>query len=224
MLVLSHRGYHMNVPENTLAAFERAVAMGVDGIETDVRLSADGLPILFHDRRGPDGREVSSMSREELSKSVGYPVPTLDLALERWKDVLWNIEIKTPLVVDRALSVLGGYYRSRRCLVTSFRHDVVERVSRSLDVQCGILVAHCPSSQSHVLNLLPHEGIRTIVWYFEFVDSTLLQQAATHGLTSFVYGLETESEHQRCLQMAVDGVITDHPQFLIKHPKGAPGM
>jgi glycerophosphoryl diester phosphodiesterase len=90
-------------------------------------------------------------------------------------------------------------------------------------VQCGILVAHCPSSHAHVLNLLPHVGIRTIVWSFEFVDAALLQQAATRGLTSFVYGLETESDHRRCLQMAIEGVITDHPQFLISYPRGTPG-
>ncbi len=215
MLIFSHRGYHVNTPENTLEAFEQAVAMGVDGIETDVRLSADALPVLFHDRLAPDGRDVASMSRQELSELVGYSVPTLDLALERWKDVIWNIEIKTPMAVDATLSVLNRYYRSRRCLVTSFRHDVVDQVSRRIDVQCGILVAHCPAGNVQLLNLLPHERIRTIVWSYEFVDPTLLQQAAAHGFTSFVYGLETENEHRRCLQMAVDGIITDHPEILI---------
>src|SRR5258708_4377063 len=82
MLILSHRGYHETVPENTLEAFEQAVALGVDGIETDIRLSADGLPILFHDRTTSDGRSVAALSRAELSELVGYPVPTLGEALE----------------------------------------------------------------------------------------------------------------------------------------------
>ena len=50
MLLLAHRGYHLSVPENTMAAFAAAVALGVDGIETDVRLSRDGLPVIIHDR------------------------------------------------------------------------------------------------------------------------------------------------------------------------------
>src|SRR5262249_3557646 len=50
MLILGHRGYHATVPENTLEAFAQALALGADGIETDIRLSADELPILFHDR------------------------------------------------------------------------------------------------------------------------------------------------------------------------------
>ena len=50
MLVIAHRGEHGAVPENTMAAFEAAVAVGVNGIETDVRISLDGLPVLIHDR------------------------------------------------------------------------------------------------------------------------------------------------------------------------------
>jgi glycerophosphoryl diester phosphodiesterase len=46
MLILGHRGYHRDVPENTLAVFSRAVAIGLDGIETDVQVSADGVAIL----------------------------------------------------------------------------------------------------------------------------------------------------------------------------------
>lgn len=216
MLLLSHRGYHVDVPENTLEAFERAIAMGVDGIETDVRLSADGLPILFHDRLGPDGRQVAMTSRDELSNLVGYSVPTLEEALQRWNRPLWNIEIKTPLVSDAALALLSVYGRSRRCLITSFWHNVVERFSH-LDVQCGILIAHRPASAQHLLRLLPGDGrIRTIVWSYDLLDATLVESAAAEGLSNFVYGLETKSEHLRCSEMPVDGIITDHPEFLIK--------
>jgi glycerophosphoryl diester phosphodiesterase len=58
MLVISHRGYHKNVPENTLDAFQATPSLGVDGIETDVRLSRDGELILCHDRVSPDSRKV----------------------------------------------------------------------------------------------------------------------------------------------------------------------
>src|SRR5262249_55708072 len=68
-LAIAHRGLHgrgredrgggPEVPENSLAAFERAAAAGADGIETDVRLSRDGRPVLFHDRLAPGGRAVA---------------------------------------------------------------------------------------------------------------------------------------------------------------------
>src|SRR6266436_1206940 len=99
MLVISHRGYHVRAPENTLESFAAAVAMGVDGIETDIRLSADRVPILFHDHLAPDGRDVALLSHGELAKAAGYPIPTLEQALQLplgKSDFLWNLEVKTP--------------------------------------------------------------------------------------------------------------------------------
>ncbi len=55
-----------------------AIAADVDGIETDIRLSADGEPILFHDRLAPNGRAVAALSRIELQETTGHEIPTLD--------------------------------------------------------------------------------------------------------------------------------------------------
>src|SRR5262245_23592153 len=96
MLVLSHRGYHVSARENTLEAFDQAVTLGVDGIETDVRLSADGIPVLFHDRLVPGPRPVASLTHAELSHCANFEVPTLAQTLERFPNVLWNVEIKVP--------------------------------------------------------------------------------------------------------------------------------
>src|SRR4029079_9965150 len=118
MLNISHRGYCAEHAENTLDSFRAAISLGVDGIETDVRLSADGLPILCHDRVVPDGREVALLTRVELAEALGHPVPTLDEALDLWAGGLWNIEIKTPSVVDTTLGVLGDYASTRSILIT----------------------------------------------------------------------------------------------------------
>ena len=63
MFLLAHRGYHADVPENTMAAFEAALRLGVDGVETDVRLSRDGLPVIIHDRTTPKKRAVFELTR-----------------------------------------------------------------------------------------------------------------------------------------------------------------
>src|SRR5437588_991828 len=162
MLIMSHRGYHANTPENTLEGLEEAVGMGVDGIETDVRLSADGLPILFHDRIAPNGREVAHLTLSELTKLVGYSVPTLDLALERIGDVLWNIEVKTPSAVGVTLALVSQYHRSGRLMITSFWHNIVEQFTHLAGVECGLLIAHRPLSNFSLLDLLPDsDSIRT---------------------------------------------------------------
>ncbi|MBV9124579.1 MAG: glycerophosphodiester phosphodiesterase [Planctomycetes bacterium] len=215
MLLLSHRGYHEAVPENTLEAFERALALGIDGIETDIRLSADEKLILFHDRLAPDGRAIAALPHAELSAQMDYRVPTLEEALESWGDILWNLEIKTPQAVPGTMAVLKHYQHTRRILVTSFWHPVIEEMSSQLAVDYGLLLAHCPAAP-----LLPqgwleaHPRMRTVVWDYEFFDPSRALQATGSGIRNFVYGAKSLPEHQKVMEWKMDGIITDHPEFI----------
>lgn len=212
MLVLAHRGYHAHVPENTMAAFEAAIGLGVDGIETDVRLTRDGIPVLCHDRTVRGETEVAELTRSELEQAVGHPVPSLDQALDQCADVLWNVEIKTSEALPPTLAILGRRSVSHRLLVTSFRHDVVIECARSLDVDCGLLVAHRPASVDTLLAEC-HEfaRLRSVVWDYNVLDEVLLGQVRKTGFRNFVYGVVTQSEHARCVQLGLEGVITDYP-------------
>jgi|HubBroStandDraft_3_1064219.scaffolds.fasta_scaffold06091_4 glycerophosphoryl diester phosphodiesterase len=236
-LVIAHRGLHAarrgvagaggghpaGCPENTLAAFERAAAAGADGIETDVRLSRDGLPVLFHDRTAPDGQAVADLTAEELSAAAGYPVPTLDRALEMPADLLWNVEIKTPAAAPAARAVLAACASRRRILVTSFWHSLIPPF-RSLGVETGLLLASRPIDAGALLALLPSDGsVSTLVWDYEILDPELLAAAAEEGLRSWTYGVETLAEHRRCRALAacLTGVITDYPALfrrLVRRP------
>jgi glycerophosphoryl diester phosphodiesterase len=227
MLVLSHRGYHVKLPENTLEAFEAAVNMGVDGIETDLRLTVDGQLILFHDRLAPDSRAVSEVTREELRRLVGHDVPLAEEALARWPQLLWNLEIKTPTALEASLDLIGRFQRSHRMLVSSFWHPVVEETARRTEVECGLLAAHHPSSDRNATSSFviaptgPDDGswrrrINTIVWSFEFLDQATIQASAEAGYRNFSYGVATPAEHMQAQQWGLHGIITDRPDFAVR--------
>jgi len=216
MLILSNRGYHNGVPENTHEAFNRAIAMGVDGIETDVRMSGDGLPILFHDHFAPDGRKVDSLSRTELSGLVGYTVPTLESAIEKWNGVLWNLEIKTPAALEATVSIVSQFSASRRFLITSRVHNIVEQLSQRLDVDFGIVIPRRLSNVGTLPVTRFGDRINTIVWRYEVLDPELLEETTAGGMRNLVYGTQTRDEHQQCTELKIDGIITDHPEFLLK--------
>jgi glycerophosphoryl diester phosphodiesterase len=218
LLVLAHRGLHRDVPENTLAAFARAVESGVDGIETDVRLSRDGQAVLFHDRLVPDGREVADLTAAELSTAVGYPVPTLAAALALSPSILWNLEIKAPAALPATLAVVERLASTHRLLVSSFWHPLVEpfsRLSRGTGVECGLILANRPATFEGFAGLFPRDGrIWTAVWAYEALDPELLDQAVALGFRSYVYGLATEDDHRRVAELPLAGVITDRPELL----------
>jgi glycerophosphoryl diester phosphodiesterase len=213
--VLSHRGFHLGnaaVHENTPAAFERALAFGVDGIETDIRLSADGEPILFHDRIAPGDQPVASLTRRELQDAVGYEIPTLPEVLVRWPEAIWNLEVKCPSAVRVTIDLVARHPRPEKILLTSFRHDIVRECAERLNVACGLIVAHAPIDVAQMLEpwqRLPR--VRTIGWDFNVLDAEIVRQAQACGLRVWSYGMETLAEHALCRVWRVDGVITDHP-------------
>jgi glycerophosphoryl diester phosphodiesterase len=92
-LVLAHRGAREEVAENTLAAFRRALALGADGVELDVRRSADGVLIVHHDAEHP----VLGLLAEQpftAIRAAQPEVPTLDEALDVLAGAVVNIEVK----------------------------------------------------------------------------------------------------------------------------------
>jgi glycerophosphoryl diester phosphodiesterase len=218
MLAIAHRGrhdHHGDCPENTLAAFAAAVAFGADGIETDVRLSRDGRPVLFHDRLAPDGREVAALSVAELSAAAGYSVPTLDEALERLPGIFWNVEIKVPAAVPVTLPQIERFASRHRFLISSFWHPAVLPFTRFPGVECGLLLASHPESFDAFACLFPRDGsIRTAIWNYEMLDPAFLDQGRALGFRSYVYGVETAEEHRHCAELPLAGVITDHLERL----------
>jgi glycerophosphoryl diester phosphodiesterase len=222
MLVLSHRGFHVQARENSLDAFHEAVKLGVDGIETDVRLTADGVAVLFHDRI-VNGRLLADLTLEELRREAGYAVATLQAALEEFPDILWNLEIKVPAALDASVATLAKFQPRRRILITSFWHPVVEEACRQLDVDGGILVAHRPRAGLAPTDWTPrHPRAQTIVWYWETCDRDVLADAASCGIRNIVYGAETAAELAELARWPVAGVITDHPERVRREEGNSP--
>jgi glycerophosphoryl diester phosphodiesterase len=216
MLIFAHRGFHAQAPENSMAAFEAAVKLGVDGIETDVRLSRDGLPVIIHDRVTPAGRAVAELSRQEIETDLGRAVSLLPDVLDAFPDVRWNIEIKNPEAWASASKVLARFQRSRRLFMTSFRHDVVKRCAEQLQIDCGLLVAHRPlDARALMAGCAGQPRIKAIVWDYNIVDDAVLGAVSAGGWSNYVYGAVTPHEHQRCMALGLSGLITDHPPLVL---------
>lgn len=211
MLVLSHRGDHRQLPENTLPAFAAAVDQGADGIETDIRLLADGQLALFHDSHVPDGRLVAGLSLAELRAACDRAVPTLGEALAHWPGILWNLELKVPEALEPTLALVARAGLKRRPVVSSFWHPVVVTARQAGGVDVGFLVAHCPAD-------LPvdlagwwdaDDRQRIVVWKSEFLDEATLVRARALGVQNWIYGLHTLAEHRHASEWGADVVITD---------------
>lgn len=139
MKIYAHRGASAEFPENTIAAFQRAIDLRADGIELDVHLSFDGVPVVIHDEtldRTTNGTgPVSGMTAADLGRldaGRGHGVPTLAAVLDLIATALHvNIEIKS----DRAGRAVIDEVRRRpdlRWAISSFDWDVLRFVHGEL--------------------------------------------------------------------------------------------
>jgi glycerophosphoryl diester phosphodiesterase len=150
-LAIGHRGCAGEVPENTIASFERGVADGAVVIETDVHLTRDRVPVLLHDAdvaRVTDGRgAVRDLSFAELRgldagfhfaapdgstpfRGAGLHVPSLAEALDALPGVRFNLELKEdrPEIAERVLGVIRDAGRDELTLVTSGEDALMEKL------------------------------------------------------------------------------------------------
>lgn len=154
VILAAHRGDRKNCPENTMPAFEKAIAFGVDMIETDIHLTRDGQLIIMHDRstKRTTGYEgfTNEMTLAELKKldagswfSEAYkntPVPTVQEFIDLIKDtdVLVNWELKDyPIAVgdefafeaaDKLIAMIEENGLAERSMVNSFSDRVLEHI------------------------------------------------------------------------------------------------
>ena len=166
--VVGHRGNAAHAPENTMESFRQALAAGAECVELDVRLSADGVPVVMHDptldRTTDSTGAVASLSAEQLRaadagarftrdggrtfpyRGKGLRIPTLEEVLTELAQVPLLLEIKTPQVSPAARRVIERLGAEWRCVVESF--DV-----RAIDPFRGSRVA-IGASRTDVARLL----------------------------------------------------------------------
>lgn len=216
MLIFAHRGYHRDVPENTLEAFRIARDLGADGIETDVRADKNGVAILFHDGRAENGALVSALDIAELREICGYHVPTLEEALGEIPDIIWNLEIKVPGAIAWSDPGTKRIAERTKIIVSSFVHqEVIDCVGKT-GLDGGLLIAHRPLDPLAIFkrtNLPPQ--VSTLIWNFETADRDALRMVSDAGKRNMIYGLCDKTDLAEVSAGGVSAIITDFPERFI---------
>ncbi len=208
--VWAHRGARDRQPENTLAAFARAVELGADGVELDVRRLADGGLAVHHDARLPDGTALAGLGVADLPDHV----PVLAAALVACATLIVNVELKlerrepvAPLVdaVVTALAAWGG-----PAIVSSFH-------PRAIDALLAV-APDVPTAQLTLVPIKPRSRMAAGIarrghaaWHPHHATLGPATVAAAHAFGVAVHTW-TVNDPGRMLELAawgVDAVVTD---------------
>jgi glycerophosphoryl diester phosphodiesterase len=237
VLAIAHRGFSGAAPENTLAAFKRAMDVGSDMIELDVHLSKDGQVVVIHDdtlKRTTTGiGRVADFSLEELkqldagkwfgSRFFGEKIPTLKEVLDLTRNKIpIHIELKegglgrytiTDLA-DRSLEEVEKAGLLDQVLFGSFSLSAVDRIREKHPRLPVVLIYNKPWE-------LPQDAtggrpIPIVSSSGKVLNQANASKARQQGMKVFVWTLDQEEHMGQFLNVGVDGIITNHPDKLIK--------
>jgi glycerophosphoryl diester phosphodiesterase len=223
-LVIAHRGASVACPENTIAAFERAVAMGADMIELDVRRCGDDHLVIHHDRHLPDGRAIRTTARAALPSDI----PDLASALDACAGAAVNIEIKSDetdddagepgpdavvRVTERVAAELERRGPDDRWLISSFDPGTVTACRALLsNVPTALLTTTANAADAQRAARDGHVAIHP---WDPAVDESFVRTAHGLGLAVNVWTCDDPDRMRVLIGWGVDGICTNVPDIAI---------
>lgn len=240
--VISHRGANKLAPQNTIPAFEKSLEIGVDGFETDVHMSSDGVPVVCHnytiDETSNGQGKISEMTLEQLrsydfgsyfdEKYKGTSLPTLEefLTLCETADIeIMNIELKTPLdgekgIVEKTISAVKEHGLFDKLLISSFSPELLVECKR-IDPKCKTGFLYSPDRKIcyekmifGYLDFAKEIGADYLHPHFSMVTKHYVKKLHANGIGVNPWTVDKENIALRMLRCGVDGIITDVPDMI----------
>ena len=208
-LLLGHRGARAvpTIAENTLESFDRALADGCDGFEFDVRLTADGVAVVCHDRRY-QGLAVAGVPAGQLGK-----LPHLEQVLSRYHDrAFLDVELKVGGLEKVTLELLGRYRPQRGFVVSSFLPEVLLALrQQSASVPLGLIC----ETRAELLRWkeLP---VEFVIAHQMLAQASRLRELKRAGKRILVWTVNNPAYMVRFRDLGVDGIISDETALLCR--------
>lgn len=228
--IIAHRGASKYAPENTMPAFELAYKMKADGIETDIQLTKDNIPVLIHDEqinRTTNGKGyIKDFTFDQLkqldagswfsSEFSGTSIISLDEFLQWAKDKLLNlnIELKNNKIDYRHLEsivyeMIDYYQLLNRTILSSFNPNSIKRMRRFAN---GVNVSFLTSRRNkNLVEYAKDIGATGIHIKYRVFHRLLARQCQQANLELRVFTINKISRMKKCFNYNCDGIFTDVP-------------
>ncbi|WP_377888615.1 glycerophosphodiester phosphodiesterase [Alkalihalobacillus sp. R86527] len=235
-IIFAHRGASKQCPENTMSAFKRAVELGAEGIELDIQLSSDQIPVVIHDRtlkRTASGRGiVTETTFSDLRKHdagswfspsfKGEMIPSLEEVLtwaNQYSNLWLNIELKyysdtNKILVEKSIPLIKKHRSEKNTVISSFEHNRLVDVHKlwSKVETAPIYKASLHEPWDYAKNF----KAKAIHPQYKTVNRSLTKTAQLHGINVRPYTVNDERLIKQFIEWNADGIITDVPDLALK--------
>lgn len=240
ILNIAHRGYSGRFDENTILAFKKAIEYNADGIETDVQLSKDGIPVIIHDEtldRTTNGsgwvKDYTLVQLKEFFTPMGEKIPTLEelLSLVSKSDIkVLNLELKNSIIEykgleEKVLSLIEKYKIKSKVIISSFNHMSLIKIRNIENVQgqkskikLGALTNSTLANVDKYLKEIDVECYHP--YYKSILNQDYSSVIVNAGIEINPYTVNTEEDFEAVIKSGVTCIITNEVEKLnsfLKH-------
>lgn len=233
--IFAHRGASRRAPENTMPAFKLAYCLGTEGIETDVQLTKDDIPVLIHDeevKRTTNGtgfvKDFTFNQLKQLDAGswfskefAGVSIVSLDKFLQ-WihdKPLCLNIELKNNKIDYKNLETIVyeriDYYQLlNRTILSTFNPNSIKRLKGFKDVEIALLTSKKNKNLvSHACEL----GVNAIHIKYYLLNQFLVEKSHRENMAIRVFTVNKFAHVKKCLSFGCNGVFTDVPDKALQY-------
>jgi glycerophosphoryl diester phosphodiesterase len=226
--VLAHRGGSIESSENTIESFKYSISLGCNYIETDVQLSSDGKPYIFHDEDlnrlagiNKTFNDLHSSDIDEIKLFNDHKIPLLEEVLLKFPETYFQIDVKTDEVALPALKVIYDLEAQDRVCIASFSSERLETVRNKYPDICISM------GPKEILKLLlasfglyrgtvPGDCLQIPIYQYgiKLVTKRFVNFVQSKDLKVIVWTINKPEEMKKLIELEVDGIITDKPKAL----------
>lgn len=222
---IGHRGAKAWTDENTLESIQKAIDLGVDAIEIDVRACKTGELVVIHDptlKRTTNGKgKVAKLSYAQISSfktNNGYTIPTLEQVLDFCQDKCKiHIELKSKGTALKTATLITQLVESSKwsyeqLTISSFKLSRLQKIKhKNKEIQLG-LVAH--KNLKIKLGLASKNNFHAFYVFHEKLKKQIIKVSKESGLKLYCWTVNKETNINKMKSLGVDGIITDNPEKL----------
>jgi glycerophosphoryl diester phosphodiesterase len=227
-LVVAHRGFASGCRENTIAAFDKAISIGADIIEFDVRRTQDGRFIVFHDDR-LEGRAISSLKFNDLRRiglSKGYEIPELDEALQCISNrAFLDIEMKEEGDEQEIIAIILNCIKTGQFMISSFNDASIKKVKElNRDIATGLILG-TENPQNPIITRLSEifpffrlrkTGADILVPHWKILRIWEISGIVSLRRNIIVWTVNEEEHMRRLMKKGITGITTDYLDIALR--------
>jgi len=225
-LIIAHRGAPGYAKENTIESFEKAVALGADMIEFDVRRTKDNVLIVFHDER-IQGKPVDDLvygEIKQIAENRGFHLPTVEEVLRRFRGrTKLDVELKERDYEVEIVELLSKHFEKDQFVVTSFNEPSLRIIKDNYPgIQVGLLLGKLDASlRTRISEYFPMKRCNKakadfLVAHLKLLRFGFLERARRNQKPVFVWTVNDEEAIWKLLNdERVCAIITDRPDLAV---------